>query len=215
MIEPGPDRVQDHRPMFKNDPEQPDERGQVGIGTLIVFIAMVLVAAIAAGVLINTAGLLQSKSQQTGQQATNQVTQNLNIDNKIGQVNTNTHNSLNATNLTVQLSPGANAINLTKLSIQYTAPSGSGQLTYNSGGGSKHFTVSKVLDNDNSISNKEILNSPTDRASINVYTNGQNTGLALKPGQSATLTITTRSGASKKIVLSAPSSYSGKSSVQL
>src|SRR6056297_329255 len=97
-----------------------DERGQVGIGTLIVFIAMVLVAAIAAGVLINTAGFLQSKGQATGEEASAQVSNRVNIVSAYGNVTNDP--SVDYVNLTVRQSAGADNINVSKSTIQWTGP---------------------------------------------------------------------------------------------
>lgn len=60
-------------------PTSSSSRGQVGIGTLVVFVAMVLVAAIAGGVLIDTAGFLQSKSEATGEEASKQVSSRIQV----------------------------------------------------------------------------------------------------------------------------------------
>lgn len=67
-----------------------NERGQVGIGTLIVFIAMVLVAAIAAGVLIDTAGFLQENAENTGEQSQAQVTDRLVVSSKTAEIDQRT-----------------------------------------------------------------------------------------------------------------------------
>ena len=94
---------------------EPAARGQIGIGTLIVFIAMVLVAAIAAGVLINTAGLLQAQAQTTGEEVTAEVSNVIQIKSAIGEETTNS-GEVDVLNISVRLTPGSDAINLSKSS---------------------------------------------------------------------------------------------------
>ena len=123
-----------------------NERGQVGIGTLIVFIAMVLVAAIAAGVLINTAGLLQSQAEATGEESSEQVTDRVivssvagiaieNTDDDLGDAETDNFDEdeideLNIIELTTLRSPGAGDINLENAIVEVFAEGESETLTF-------------------------------------------------------------------------------------
>ena len=95
------------------------ERGQVGIGTLIVFIAMVLVAAIAAGVLINTAGFLQSQAEDTGQESTDQVANHLDIATITGQADAEGE-ELQDIEMTVSAGAGSDPISLDDVEVLFT-----------------------------------------------------------------------------------------------
>ncbi|WP_128478297.1 archaellin/type IV pilin N-terminal domain-containing protein [Halorussus pelagicus] len=111
------------------------ERGQVGIGTLIVFIAMVLVAAIAAGVLLNTSGALADRAEQTSRDSTDRVSNRLMVVSAYGHVTDEEYNSepksttdimpnesVDTVELTVKLSPGSGTVNLSQATLSWVGP---------------------------------------------------------------------------------------------
>lgn len=111
------------------------ERGQVGIGTLIVFIAMVLVAAMAATVLLNTSGMLAETAEETSFDSTDRVSNRLMVVSSYGHVtddvfNTGTKASVDVmpdetvdtVELTVKLSPGSGTVNLSEATLSWVGP---------------------------------------------------------------------------------------------
>ena len=221
------------------------DRGQVGIGTLIVFIALVLVAAIAAGVLINTAGFLQSQSEQTGQESTSQVTDRLQ---SVAITGDNiSDGQIYRVNVTVSKAPGAQDIDLRNVTVQWVGPEG----TFNLLNADSTDTTSATLTagnnpiDDSSIGLTEeptftssafkdasgsypVLGDSDDRFILtfepgiefnneNIYSaTGDGTpGPGLAEGDSVEVRITTEAGSTSVIRLSAPDSLAGQSATAL
>ena len=104
----------------------------MGIGTLIVFIAMVLVAAIAAGVLINTAGFLQTQAEATGEDSTALVSERINVNSEVGIVASGAE-TLDELRIAVTGAPGADQIDLAETTLQVVGPGGQENLVFTDG----------------------------------------------------------------------------------
>jgi len=109
-----------------------DKRAEMGVGTMIIFIAMVLVAAVAASVLISTANKVREQAQNTGDQAINNVASGFVVQDVTGTVDpTFAH----MTDLTIQmrLQAGSPNMNMDLVSIQFVSGTTNDMLSFVAG----------------------------------------------------------------------------------
>jgi flagellin FlaB len=102
-----------------------EDEATVGIGTMIIFIAMVLVAAVAASVLISTSYTLQIQAQKTGRDTISEVSVGVKIIDICGQYSTRVVDSTSYSrihNMTLTITPraGSKAIDLSETLVVIT-----------------------------------------------------------------------------------------------
>jgi len=199
-----------------------------------VFIAMVLVAAIAAGVLINTAGLLQSQAEATGEESSQQVVDRVQVSSVSGStVNaTDTTEVQDAANIslietTVFRSPGADDIDLTNAIVEVFANGQSDTLVFTGVDGEAGIVADSVdLTDDTGITDADsftgeesefgvqniqdaedgVLADSGDRANVFFFLNNIDEEATLETGDTVSVTITTASGGTAFVEKRAPSS---------
>ncbi|MGB8217676.1 MAG: archaellin/type IV pilin N-terminal domain-containing protein [Candidatus Methanoperedens sp.] len=107
-----------------------NERGDIGVGTLIIFIAMVLVAAVAATVLIYTTGALQQKATKTSKEATNQISSNIIVEKVIGDRSALNSDTIQKIYIRIKPDVGTTSIDLRQVIVTITDKSNRIDLNY-------------------------------------------------------------------------------------
>ena len=209
-----------------------NKKGAMGIGTLIIFIAMVLVAAVAASVLINTSGFLQQKASSTGKQSTEQVASGIQVLQVMGM-----HNMSNINKTVIYISPNAGSAPIdlsqavvmisdgsTKLVAKYnTSNENTTDVTIKAGGSvfesgvwgnisSTEFGIIVVQDSDSSCTAGTPVINKGDIIAIALNT----TGLEMGPRSDITGIIQPEFGAPGVVSFTTPATYlNGSRVIQL
>jgi flagellin-like protein len=112
-----------------------NKKASQGIGTLIIFIAMILVAAVAAFVLISTASKLQGKAETTGDQIQQRLATGFSLievlvsDTSDAYINT----TLDNFEVALQLAPGADPVKVSDVTFTLVTQDGASSYSYAAG----------------------------------------------------------------------------------
>jgi archaeal flagellin FlaB len=122
-----------------------NNKGMMGVGTLIIFIAVILVAAVAAAVLVSTSGSLQQRSLQTGSQAEEGVSTGAEAVSVMG-TDASTSHTIDSFEMLLRLQAGSEAMNLNNTVLVLDTASTSQNMDYSGGSTSStvHYGVTYV-----------------------------------------------------------------------
>jgi archaeal flagellin FlaB len=188
-----------------------NDSGDVGVGTLIIFISMVLVAAVAAAVLIYTTGALQQKATKTSKEATQQISSNMIVEKVMGDRGSGL--SANVTTLLVRIKPdvGTTSIDLRQVIITVMDKDYRYDLNYGT-----NYSAVAVRDEDQSFNTTTPVLNAGDLVEIQIDNSATGMGaISLQPRKTFWLSLNQETGQAVNLEITTPNSYGVYRYVQL
>jgi len=194
-----------------------EEEGEMGVGTLLIFIAMIIVAAVAAGVLVQTAYKLQQQAESTGDEAIQDVAAGFKVLAVWG--STDGAPAVDHLYIKIALIAGSPGINLENTIIEVTQTIGGGvaseiTLSYASAASATEFTASELRDMDPSTT--AVMMTAGDVFQIEIDVNATSgIDMVLDPQEQLTLLLIPKHGVPTYLEITAPSTLEASSVVVL
>lgn len=191
-------------------------RAQTTIGTLIVFIAVLLVAALTAAVLFETAGMLQSETAASGDRSATLLSEQLDIVAITGNDITTQDGEREIRRIRVIVAGGGGEpLALGNVSAEWTGPRDVHFLVSEFAAEATtqpSFELEALSDPDGTF---PVLTSSDDRYALTFRPGVDFGARGLQEGERASISLTTQSGAATTVRLSVPDSLAGQSAVTL
>ncbi len=183
-----------------------DENAMMGVGTLMIFIAIVLVSAVSAGVFIRTATMLKQQAEQSAEEAMAEVSTYIKVRSILG-IRDNNGTDLRKIHFNIGVGPGTPPQNLENLLIHVDDGNNQTALEYNATETSEHnYTAEALMDPEGEFDAEDnpLIASGT---TLQVTVNTTKVGFNLGPQSEMNIQFTPKHGASTIETLVTPSVY--------
>ncbi len=194
-------------------------RAQAGVGTLILLIALLLIAAIAAGVFLNVSQVFQGQSEETSEAVREQLTGEVSVVATTGNVTTvDGTTGVDRVRFILTVGGSGQRLAIDETLVVWAGPDGSYQLTVAADRDNpasidgSEFAYVVEQDNDGSA---PIVNARSDRIAVVVRVGSFGTDAVVEPGDAVSVTFVTPDGSQTVARISVPQSVSGRDSVVL